>query len=186
MFMAFGAGGCADRTAGVATDSSRLLAERWLRATEGTQRATLADQLITLSEYTDSVEAARKCVELGGFGTSAPRQVGDGVRLDFVVRPEGKAAEEAFEVLTTCRSAHLEAVESVYLAQHSRIEEGREVLEEELLDCLENHGVSDVPTGLQDFQLFELLRDRDVSTGAWFCRDTFLIALGELGATPPG
>lgn len=176
--------GCADPD-GTASESSRLKANQWLRTTSEVQKAVLLDGEVTASEYAGSVEAARTCVEGLGFGVSAVRNVSDGVRQDFVVRPGDKTTEEAFDALAACRSEQLEAVESVYLAQHSRIDEGREVLEGELITCLQKHGVPDVPTGLTDFELFKLLRERDVSTDAWFCREIFLIATGNLGASPP-
>lgn len=176
--------GCADAS-GSASDASRDLAAVWLKSTNGSQRPLLADLRISEEEYVEAVLSASRCVEEQGFGVSAVRDVADKVRKDFLVYLEGGDPQEANAALVECRWEHLESVESVYLAQHSRVDEGIDVLEQELISCLADNGVGSVPSGLTDFELFTLLRERVVSTAAWYCRDAFLIAIGKLGATPP-
>jgi hypothetical protein len=94
--------GCAS-TDGSVTDRSQGLASQWLQTVTGSQRDILKDLEVTTPEYDQALNTARACIEAQGFGTSNIRLVGDKVRHDFIVRPEGKSTDAALKALFDCR-----------------------------------------------------------------------------------
>lgn len=160
------------------------LAERWGTTASEYQLEILEDGTVSADEYGGAVAATAGCMEAAGFDTGPLRDVPDGVRKDFTVYPGGSSAADPDEDWGRCWDQHLVAVESVYLAQHAS-EAGPDAINRQLRDCLAAAGISDAPEAPTDFELFTLLRDLDASTEAWFCREKWLIALGELGAEPP-
>ncbi len=165
--------------------TSIALAERWHRSTTEYQAVVLDDHRVSDDEYEQAVVDTARCLNDNGFETGGIRDVPDGVRKDFMIMQGDHTDNETADAWTTCWRDHLDAVESVYLAQHARLDEDEAALERELLDCLIDNNVADAPSGMSDFELFELLRASDASTQAWFCRERWLVARGKLGATPP-
>lgn len=160
------------------------LAQRWQSTASDYQRTVLDDGVVSRDEYERAVADTAACMQEAGFQTGPLRDVPDGVRMDFPVYSSEGQDRDPDEAWTRCWDTYLIAIESVYLAQHASAE-GEAAIEQQLVECLGSNGVNDVPVGLTDFELFSLLRETDASTGAWFCREKWLIARGELGAEPP-
>lgn|GEM_PF-6371496 len=160
------------------------LADRWRAASSEYQRAVLADGTVSAAEYERAVVDTAVCMNQAGFETSALRDVPDGVRKDFAVHQSEGSDAQPDEAWARCWEEFAVAVESVYLAQHASTKSD-ETIDRQLTDCLADNGLSDVPTQMTDFELFSQLREADASTAAWFCREKWLIARGEMGADPP-
>jgi len=160
------------------------LAERWRASASEYQRDVLDDGVVSDDEYQQAVSDTAGCMQGAGFDTGPIRDVPDGVRKDFVVSPGASSDADPDAAWGRCWDEFLVAVESVYLAQHAS-DADIATIDQQLRDCLAANGISDAPKTPTDFELFTLLRDADASTEAWFCREKWLIARGELGAGPP-
>lgn len=161
------------------------LAERWLGNVSDYQARVLGDLRVSDDEYELAVSDTALCLNAKGFATGSIREVPDGVRNDFMVLQGDHTDTQMTEVWGSCSNQHLTAVESVYLAQHARVDADAATLADELVECLAENDIPDAPTAMTDFELFQYLRTSEAATGAWFCRERWLLASGKLGATPP-
>lgn len=174
----------AGRPSQISLPEAQLLADRWLLSVGPEQASILDDRHVSNDEYVNAVGDAAACLNEQGFETGAVREVPDGVRRDFTVQQGDHSDADTAAAWRRCWSQHLNAIESVFLAQHARPGDASAV-EQELLACLVDNELLNAPSGMTDFELFTFLRSSDASTAAWFCRERWLIARGEIGADPP-
>jgi hypothetical protein len=166
------------------TELSERHARDWQAIASSFQVEILRDGYVTPAEYMTAMQAGAACMTDRGFDVSPLRDVPDGVRKDFTVALGSRQEDEITPMWAECRKGFYGAVESVWLAQHSRLDEGLATLEAELIECLRAAGIPDVEPGLEDYELFLLLRNRDASAAAWICRERFLIFTGQALAKP--
>lgn len=174
--------GCSE---GSPNEQSEELADQWLRSASTSEAAVLRDSRVSDSEYAQAVEDTASCLNDLGLDTGAVHDSPDGIRKQFLVIQGDYTTAEGDAAWRQCWEEHLDGIESVYLAQHAQWDADPNALDQELLDCLSSTGLTDLPTGMTDAEVFQALRSADARTEAWVCRELWLIAQGALGATPP-
>jgi len=112
----------ADSPSAATQRASIALAERWLRSVSEYQAMVLEDRRVTVAEYEQAVDSTAACLNRKGYETGPVREVPDGVRLDFMVIQGDNDASDVAAAWSTCWIGYLRAVESVYLAQHARLD----------------------------------------------------------------
>lgn len=174
--------GCSEASS---NEQSERIADQWLRSASTYEAAVLTDSRVSDGEYTEAVEDTASCLNGLGLDTGAVHDLPDGIRKQFLVIQGNYTTAEGDAAWRQCWEEHLDAIESVYLAQQARWDADPNALDQELLDCLSSTGLTDLPKGMTDAEVFQALRSADARTEAWVCRELWLIAQGALGATPP-
>ena len=171
----------------VAALSSCSSAQDGFSVTNGLQVEILADGVITASEYERAVLATQECVEQVGWKTDDLELGIDGFTLSFAVvwttdkdaLREAQLSFEADEAFTRCAGDYLDQVEVAYI--ESQAPTGSERVEKErgLVSCLVAAGIRDVPIGVTEEDLIDILvgheyGQNDPPIAPWLCRERYI------------
>jgi len=108
----------------------------------------------TAAEYRQAVELTRSCVEDAGFSVGPIAEAPDGISLQFSIdTPEGAEAD-VDAAYSACEEEHLLEVATAYLGGRHLTGEAREQAMQELVDCLENAGITGLSVAETDSRVF--------------------------------
>lgn len=117
------------------------------------------DSQPTATEYRAAVDATVECIRSEGFTTTTtPRN--DGVTIAIEVTSNPKVAELAGQRLDTCLSKHLNQIEADFLAANRASGTDRELLYEQLVECLDKAGIVGAESGMSEGDLGQLIVDQ--------------------------
>lgn len=127
---------------------------------------------VTLAEYKQALESTRNCLEEAGYSTSEPYVNLDGILWSFGIDVEEGADQDVMsKTYDSCRATHIGDIEKRYFAANLPSAAERDVLIDELIECLDDIGVSGVTHAMKEEEIVSLIvqNNPEDPSGGFIC-----------------